>query len=180
MVVRDIRTNQEDHIRTFEILVGAWRAVGPERALVAGDRRGHAERRVAVVLARTDAELYQLAERVELFGHELTRADHTNRFRTVRRLHLSNFAGHGLESDIPADPLLPTRPARSQPRVSRARADVEDLVFRKSLRTERPSIDRMIRIATNTDRASVLDPDEHPATHRTVSARCRNPPLGDS
>ena len=75
MIVGDIGADQENDIGVLHVLVGAGRAVAAEGELVAGDGAGHAERRVAVVVASAEAELYQFAEGVELFGDELTGAD---------------------------------------------------------------------------------------------------------
>ena len=44
---------------------------------------------------------------------------------------------------------------------------------------ERADVDGVIRIASNADRASVLDADEHPAAHRAVAAGGLDPPIGD-
>ena len=75
MVVGDVGADQQDHVGAFEVLVRARRAVAAERSLVARHRGGHAQRGVAVVVRRAEAKLHQLAERVELFGHELAGAD---------------------------------------------------------------------------------------------------------
>ena len=75
MVVGDVRADQQHHVGRLHVFVIAGRPVAAERKLVAGHSRRHAERRVAVVIAGAEAELHQLAQRVELFGDQLARAD---------------------------------------------------------------------------------------------------------
>ena len=81
MVVGDVGADQQDHVGSLQILVGAGRAVAAEGELVAGDRAGHAERGVAVVVAGAEAELHQLAQGVELLRDQLAGADHAQRNR---------------------------------------------------------------------------------------------------
>ena len=85
MVVGDVRADQEHDVGALEVLVRAGRTVAAERQLVAGDGRRHAQRRVAVVVARAEAELGQLPERVELLGDELSGADDPDGVRAVFR-----------------------------------------------------------------------------------------------
>ena len=87
----------------LEVLVRAGRSVAAKRSLVAGDGRRHAERRVAVVVARAEPELHELAERVELLGHELAGADHADGVGAVLRLHLPETRRHRRERVRPAD-----------------------------------------------------------------------------
>ena len=92
MVVGDVGADQQDHVGFRQVFVGAGRAVAAEGALVAGDGAGHAERGVAVVVAGAEAELHQLAERVELFGDQLAGADDAERVRAVLRLVARNVS----------------------------------------------------------------------------------------
>ena len=57
----------------------------PKRQLVAGHGRGHAQRGVAVVVAQAHAEADELAERVELLGHQLARWTARRRTRARER-----------------------------------------------------------------------------------------------
>ena len=120
----------------LEILVGAGRAVAAERPLVAGDRGRHAQRGVAVVVARAEAELHQLAERVELLGDELAGADDADRTRARsvactsrnRRRHRRRCASSQLTRVEPPSP--------SQQRIARAVRRVERVVLRQPLRAQ--------------------------------------------
>ncbi len=77
MIVGKVGADQQHHIGNLHVFVIARRPVAAERELVTGDGRGHAERGVAVVVARAETKLHELAERVELFGDKLARAQHT-------------------------------------------------------------------------------------------------------
>ena len=83
MVLGDVGADQKDDIGFLQIFVGARRPIAAERSLVAGDRGGHAQRRVAVVVVRAEAKLHQFAQRVELFGDQLAGADHAERVAAV-------------------------------------------------------------------------------------------------
>ena len=94
MVVGDVRADQQDDVGAFEILVRARRAVAAERSLVAGHGGRHAQRRVAVVIPRAEAELRQLAERIELLGDELAGADDADGVVAVTPLHVTKARRH--------------------------------------------------------------------------------------
>ena len=177
MVVGDVRADQEDDIGALEIFVGAGRAVAAERALVAGDRRGHAQRGVAVVVARADPELHQLAERVELLGDELAGADDADGVAPVPRLHVAKRPGHRVERVRPAHASEST--AVLHHREARPVLRVDGVMLREALGAEHPAVHRMIRIAADADGAAVADADVHAAADRAVAAGRRDPPLGD-
>ena len=105
VVVGDVGADEQDDIGLFEILVRSRRPVRSERAFVAGHRRGHAERGVAVVVPCAETELHQLTEGVELLRDELPGTDDANRLAAIRRLYSPELAGHRLQRDIPADTL---------------------------------------------------------------------------
>ncbi len=75
VLLRQIGAEGDQAIGVFEIVIAAGRAVGTEGALVAGHRRGHAQRGVAVVVVGADQPARELAERVELLGHDLAGGD---------------------------------------------------------------------------------------------------------
>ena len=177
MVLGDVRADQQNDVGALEILIGARRPVAPERPFVALDRRGHAQRRVAVVVGRADTELYQLAHRVELFGHQLAGADHADRAGAVSGLNVPEARGHRRERLVPADALH--RPAAAQQRIPRAIVHGDGVVFGQALRAQHAAIHRVIGIASHRHGAAVLDADEHAAAHRAVSARGRHPAVRD-
>ena len=174
MVVGDVGANQDDDVGAFEVLVRARRTVAAERPLVAGHRGGHAQRRVAVVVARAESELHELAERVELFGDELSGADHADGLGTVAACTSRNLRP-SCDRFVPAHTLEPPIPARAAGAVREG--DVQRLVLGQPFWAERPPVDRMIRIAAHADGAAVLDADEHPAA-RPSSTRRSSAPSG--
>ena len=146
MVVGDVRADQQDDVGALEILVRPGRAVAAERQLVAGDGRGHAQRRVAVVVARAEAELRQLAERVELLGDELSGADDPDRVAAVL------LPGCRRTSTPSCRWRRPRTRARGrdrplQQRITRARVGVNRVVLGETLGTEQAGVHRMIRVA---------------------------------
>ena len=128
MVVGDVRADQQHDVGALEILVRPGRAVAAERPLVAGDGRRHAQRRVAVVVARAEAELGQLAERVELFGDELSGADDADGVRGRVAAGRRGTSPPSCRSRRPSDTRSRPRSRRSSG-YSRARVRVNRLVF---------------------------------------------------
>ncbi len=178
MVVGDVGADQQDDIRTLEVLVRAGRAIAAKRSLIAGHGRRHAQRGVAVVIARAETKLRELAERVELLGDELACADDADGVVAVTPLHVAESRRHRLERFGPADAPRLRSPRLAKHRIFGARGHMNRLVLRQALRTQRARVDGMIGIAANADRSAVLDADEHSAAHRAVAARCRHPAIG--
>jgi hypothetical protein len=177
VVLGDVGADQQDDVGLLQILVGAWRSVAAERALVAGYRGRHAERGVAVVVRRTDAELHQLAERVELLGDELARADHADRVRTVFLLHRPELRRHHLQRLVPGDALHLA--VAAQQRILGAVVGADRVMLRQPLRAEHAAIHRVVGVAAHAHRLAVLDADEHPAADGAVAAGGRDPLVRD-
>ena len=76
VVVGHVGAEEHHEVGVGEVVVAAGGAVAAEGELVAGGRRGHAQRGVAVVVGEPQAEADQLAEGVELLGHELAGRQH--------------------------------------------------------------------------------------------------------
>ena len=161
-------------VGAVEVLVGAGRAVAAERPLVAGHRGGHAERRVAVVVARAEAELHQLAERVELLGHELAGADDADRVGAVAAPARRGTARPSSRAPRPSVTRSSGR-CRAQQRIARAVRRVRACGARTGPSGRACRVHRMIGIAAHADGAAVLDADEHAAADRAVAAGGRHP-----
>ena len=168
MVVGQIRADQQNHVGTFQIFVGSRRSIAAERHLVAGNRAGHAQRRIAVVVIRAESELHQLAERVELFGHQLAGAQHAQRFRAVLRLRRAETLDHHVERLIPADPHQLA--ALAQHGIFGAILGVDRVVFGKTLGAQLAPIYRMHGERPGRDSAAIFHADLDPAADRTISA----------
>ena len=179
VVVGDVRADEHDDVGALEVFVRAGWSVAAKRSLVAGHGGRHAERRVAVVVGRAKAELHELAQRVELFSHELPGADDAHRVAAVCGLHVAKPGGHRLERLRPADRREPAaRSAGLEQRLPRAAIGRDRVVLGKAFRAQHAAVHRMVGVATYTHGAPVLDPDEHAAAHRAVAARRRDPPVG--
>ena len=103
MIIGEVRADQQNYVGGLHIFVSAGRAVATERNLVTGDGAGHAERGVAIVIIGAEAELNQLAERIEFFGDQLPGAQYTQRFRPIRLLRRPEAFGHHGQCFIPTD-----------------------------------------------------------------------------
>ena len=148
----------------FHIGVGAGWAVGAEGELVAGDGGGHAEGRVAVVIARAQAKLNEFAEGVELLGEKLTGADDAERFVAMALLNIADAFDHSVEGFVPGDgnehTVLPKQ------RLFGAARSGEDVVLGEALGAELAAIDGVVRVAADGDRLVVAHAEQ----------ACRNRP----
>src|SRR5689334_18124916 len=71
----EVRADQHDYVRLFEILVRERRRVEAEGLFVGGGGRGHALARVAVAMDDAYAEFGEAAEEGHFFGNDLTSAN---------------------------------------------------------------------------------------------------------
>ena len=175
MVVGDVGANQQDDVGALEILVRPRRPIAAERPFVAGHGRRHAQRRVAIVVLRPQAQLRQLAERVELLGDELTSTNDADGVVAVTPLHVPKSLRHRLDGVGPANSVELRLPRWPEHRMARASRGVNRLVLGQAFWTEHAGVDGMIRIAANAHRPSVFDADEHAAADRAVPAGRRDP-----
>ena len=98
-----VRTDEHDEVGGVEILVCAGHSVGAERALVAGDRGGHAQPRVGVDVARADEALHQLVGDVIVLGQELAGEVERDRVGPVAPDDALKAIGDAIERDRPVD-----------------------------------------------------------------------------
>ena len=173
VVVGDVGAPQHDDVGELEVLVAAGRAVGAEAQLVAGHRAGHAQRGVAVVVAQAHAEPHELAERVELLGHELAGRQHGDRLRAVL---VERVAG----SRRPRGRARrPTSPAGRRPIGVVSRPSARDrVVLGQALRAQPAAVDRVVGVALHGDGPAVAHAEQHPAADRAVAAGRAHPPVG--
>ena len=125
-----------------------------------------------------DPELHQLAERIELFGDQLTCTDDANRLSPVLGLDTAEAGGHRVERVIPRDPNARCVPRGSQQRVFRTVRRVNGVVFRQSFRTQQAAVDGVIRDPTDADRFAIPDADVNAAPHGAVAAGRPHPSVG--
>ena len=103
MVVGDVGADEEDDVGGLHIGIGAGWAVGAEGEFVAGDRGGHAEGGVAVVIASAEAELNEFAESVELLREELASTNDSQRLVAMAQLDIAEALDHRIQSFVPGD-----------------------------------------------------------------------------
>src|SRR5262249_21386283 len=148
----------------FEVVVGAGRPVAAERELVTRYRAGHAQRGVSVVMTDAEAEAHELAERVELFGHQLSGGEDRDRIGTVP-LERAGESPHN-----PVDGVRPRRGLAVDQRNREPAGGGEGLVLAQALRTQTAAVDGMIGITVDRDGSALLDAEQHPATDRAIAA----------
>ena len=135
----EIGADQHDEVGELEILVVAGHHVLAEGALVAGDRRRHAEPRIGVDVGGADEALHQLVGDVVVLGQQLA--------RDVERDGVGPVLGDGVReaSRRPGRAPRPSRRARppivgmEQPALERQR-----LAQRRALGAEPAAIGRVV------------------------------------
>ena len=175
MVVGDVGADEEDDIGGLHVGVGAGRTVGAEGEFVAGDRRGHAESGVAVVIASAKAELNEFAEGVELLGKELPGTHNAERFVTVSQLDVAEAFDHGVEGLIPGD--WCENAVLAEKGLLGATWCGEDVVLGEALGAELAAVNRVIWIAACGDGLVVAHAQKHAATDGTVATGGLDPLL---
>ena len=171
VAVGDVGAEQHDGLRRLEVVVAAGRAVAAEGQLVARHGRGHAQRGVAVVVADAEAEPRQLAEGVELLGHQLPGGEDGDAVGAVP-LHQPGEPG-----DEPVDRLVPGGPPPVDPRAAEPPVRSDRVVLGQPLGAEPAPVHRVVGIALHGHGVPVPHPEKHPATHRAVAAGGADPPL---
>ena len=164
VVVGHVRAPQHEDVGQRQIVVAAGRAVGAEAELVAGHRGRHAQCGVAVVVGEAHAEADQLAQRVELLGHELAGRQHRHRLGPVAVEQVPKPGGHPIERPIPGRRSAVDQGHR-EPAVGR-----QHLVLGQALGAQPPLVDRVVGVALDGDRPAVTHADAHAAAHRAVAA----------
>ncbi len=144
MAPREIRADEHDELGLLEIRVVVRHRVGAERALVARDRRRHAEPRVGVDVRAADEALHQLVGDVVVLGQELARDVERDGVRTVlgdRARETRCATASSASSQLARAPRISGCSSRpSRPSVSPSAAPFEHM---------RPEVRRMLGIAAD-------------------------------
>src|SRR5260370_19062578 len=162
MVEGDIGGDEEDEVGGLHVGVGAGWAVGAEGEFVAGDRGGHTESSVAVVIAGAKSKLNEFAEGVELLGEELPGTHNTERFVTVPLLDVEKALDHRVECLVPGD--WRENAVLAQEWLFSAAGRGEDVVLGETLGAALGAIGRMGRIATGVVGLASTHSQTHAAT----------------
>ncbi len=101
VLLREVRAEREKAVGVVKVHVAAGRAVGTEGALVAGHRRRHAQGGVAIVVVGADDPADQLAEGVELLGHDLAGGNDGHRIAAVLGLDALEGPGDAVQCLVP-------------------------------------------------------------------------------
>ena len=112
----------------LQVLVAARHRVGAESALVARDRRCHAQPRVGIDVGAADESLHQLVGHVVVLGQELPREVERHRLRPVLGDHAREAVGDARQR------LVPARAPAIDHRVQQATREPAGLAQRGALR----------------------------------------------
>ena len=154
-----------------DVRIAGRRAVGSEGAVVAGDRRGHAQARVRVDVVGAEEALGQLVDGVVVLGQQLPGDVDADRARAVLGSDGREPLGHQGDGVVPADRLGSAR------RASRATADV---VARSALwiasgsatglRADPSGVDGVLDVAANRLQPAVANVGDQTAADPAVRA----------
>src|SRR5262249_1073359 len=151
--------------------------IAAERSPVTGDGAGHAQRGVAVVVPRPEAELDELPKRIKLLRNQLAGAENAKGVVAIFLLHVAEPTDQRQKRLVPAD--TDELAVFSQQRIASTSVRLDRVVFGKSLGAQQATVDGMVRIAAYANRLSVFDPDQHSAADRAVTTGRRHPALGN-
>ena len=160
-----------------QILVRSGRTIAAERALVPGDRAGHAQRSVSVEVLAAEPKLRKFAERVELFRDQLPGAQDADRIGPILLLHTSKFLRHHRQRLVPIH--ADERAVLSQQRIAGPVLRFERVVFGKPFGAKRSEVGAVIGVSAHAHRAAIFHAQKHSAAHRAIPARRRYPAVGN-
>ena len=152
VLLRQVGTKRDQALGVTEIVVAAGRTVGAERALVAGDRRSHTERGIAVVIIGADDAPRKLAERIKLLGQNLPGRDNGDTVASILALNAGELCRSEIERLIPARFTVGVDGAFAQQRLLAAVSGIEQFVLEDALDTELALVNRCVADTARGDR----------------------------
>ena len=169
-----VRAREHEQIGAVEILVAAGHRIRAQRALVAGDGRGHAKARIGVDMRRADEALHQLVGDVIILGQQLPGQIEGDRVGSVRVKHAPQAVRDGVERDIPSN-------ARAlHHRMQQARFQRQRFAKRGTLGAKPAKIGGMIDIARDGRAAPPIGRRRDAATNAAIGAGCLDRSGGDA
>jgi hypothetical protein len=178
VVVGDVGPEEEDAVGGVEVGVGPRRAVAAEALLVAGHGARHAQGGVAVVVADAEAEPGQLAEGVELLGHQLPGGEDGDGVGTVLGQEPPELADGDTDRLVPGRRFLGTALTLANLWGEEPAVGGDDVVLGQPFGTEASVVHRMLRVAHDADRLVAADAEQHAAADRAVATRRSHPAVG--
>ena len=171
MLLREVRAERQQALGVVEVPVAAGWAVGTEGTLVARHCGGHAQGGVAVVVVGADDAADQLAEGVELLGHDLARGKDGHGIATVLGLDALEGPGDAVQRRVPVGALPVLEGARPHFRRTAATGCREDLRLGQSLDAELAAVDvGAAHAAGGQRRAGVVDANLDGAADGAIAA----------
>ena len=158
----EVRADQHHEVGHLQILVGAGHRIGPERTLVTGHRRRHAQPRVGVDVGRADEALHQLVGDVVVLGEQLTGDVERDGVGPMLGDRIRKAAGDQIECCIPACTLAADQ-GMQQSIIERQR-----LAECRAFRAQPPEIGGMLGIAGDGNRPIAGRRRHHAATDAAI------------
>ena len=147
VLLRQVGAERKQAFGMLEVVIAAGRAVGTERALVAGHGRRHAQRGVAVVVVGADHPARQFAQGVELFAEDLAGGHDGDGVAAVFLLDALDFRGGAIEGIVPPRLAVDVDGLFPQQRRFAAVRGIEQLMLEYALDAELALVDRRVRHA---------------------------------
>ena len=148
VLLRQVGAPGDQTVGMLKILVAPRWSIGAEGALVTGDRRGHAQRGVAVVVIGADQPAGQLAQGVELLGQHLAGGDHRKGVTAILSLNIHDRIMGPVEGAIPVAVLPRLMPLLTDLGRQATAGRVKQFMLKDPFQTELATIDIGLRHAT--------------------------------
>ena len=161
----------------LNVAVSRRRRVGPEREVVGGHGRRHAEPRVGVLVVRSDVALGQLAEEVVVLGHQLSRAVEHHAVRSMLVHRAPNRARRLVDRLVPRSAMQVCAFPFPDMRIEQATIQAEDVREQRPFGAELALIDRMVLVTAHGRDHAILCLHLDPAADAAVAADGSFPPF---
>ena len=178
VAVGGVGADQQEAVGEIDVGVRHGRAVGSQRPLVSGCRRGHAEPGVRVEVIGADEPPRELGAEVVLLGEELARRVEGDRVRSVRRDDLAHPIGREPERQLPRHPLELRATAQADLRMKEPVRRSQHGGEMDGFGADVADVGRMVEIASDLRHAAIADLHQEPATHTAVRTHRRSPGVG--
>ena len=166
----DVRPEDEERVRLLDVRERSRGRVAPEGEVVGGDRAGHAEARVRVLVVGPDVALGELAEEVVVLRVELARAVEHDRVRAVPLDCRTDAAGHAINRVVPGSGGEGATLAHTNGRSQEAVLRLEDGGEKGALRAQATPVHRMVGVALDLRDHPIAGLGQDPAARAAVAA----------
>ena len=164
-----VGTHKHDEIGLIEILIGSGHQIAAKGALVASDRRGHAEPRIGVHIRRPQKALHQFVGDVIILRQQLPREIKGKRVRPMGARIARKVFRDRIQRNVPSHALIRTA-SLAHHGMQQTPFKRHRLAQRRALGAQSTKICRMIGITCNGDAADAVRRCKNPAAHAAIGA----------